>query len=75
ANALHLLPVCRFAPNAALTPNPLARLLKVCAPHGLCHAPQRNVYVMPFGSNIDVARCGWDAHMMSNGKFCHCERV
>ncbi|MDE7255204.1 MAG: hypothetical protein K2N54_03400, partial [Helicobacter sp.] len=25
-----------------------------------CHAPQRCVYVMPFGSNIDVARCGWD---------------
>ncbi|MDE7174118.1 MAG: hypothetical protein K2N70_07215, partial [Helicobacter sp.] len=22
--------------------------------------PQRCVYVMPFGSNIDVARCGWD---------------
>ncbi|MDE7254679.1 MAG: hypothetical protein K2N54_00690 [Helicobacter sp.] len=39
------------------------------APHGLCHAPQRFVYVMPFGSNIDVARCGWDAHTMSNSRF------
>ncbi|MDE7173908.1 MAG: hypothetical protein K2N70_06125 [Helicobacter sp.] len=36
ANALHLLLVCRFAPNAALTPNPLARSSIVCAPHGLC---------------------------------------
>ncbi|MDE7256205.1 MAG: hypothetical protein K2N54_08555 [Helicobacter sp.] len=32
------------------------------------HAPQRFVYVMPYGSNIDVARCGWDAHMMSNSR-------
>ncbi|MDE7255918.1 MAG: hypothetical protein K2N54_07060 [Helicobacter sp.] len=24
------------------------------------HAPQRFVYVMPLGSNIDVARCGWE---------------
>ncbi|MDE7255692.1 MAG: hypothetical protein K2N54_05900, partial [Helicobacter sp.] len=24
------------------------------------HAPQRCVYVMPYSSNIDVARCGWD---------------
>ncbi|MDE7255969.1 MAG: hypothetical protein K2N54_07340 [Helicobacter sp.] len=23
------------------------------------HIPQRNVYVMPYGSKIDVARCGW----------------
>ncbi|MDE7173279.1 MAG: hypothetical protein K2N70_02915 [Helicobacter sp.] len=35
ANALHLLLVCRFAPNAALTPNPLARSSNV-APHRLC---------------------------------------
>ena len=29
----------------------------------ICHAPQRFVYVMPFGSNIDVARCGWDVEI------------
>ncbi|MDE7173155.1 MAG: hypothetical protein K2N70_02285, partial [Helicobacter sp.] len=28
--------------------------------------------VMPFGSNIDVARCGWDAHMMSNSRLRDC---
>ncbi|MDE6979736.1 MAG: hypothetical protein K2O85_09260 [Helicobacter sp.] len=48
------------------------------------HIPQRFIYAMPFGSNIDVARCGWDAHTMSNSKekhfiayniFCHCERA
>ncbi|MDE7255143.1 MAG: hypothetical protein K2N54_03075 [Helicobacter sp.] len=39
------------------------------APHGLCRTPQRCVYVMPCGSNIDVARCGWDAYMMSNSRF------
>ncbi|MDE7256146.1 MAG: hypothetical protein K2N54_08255 [Helicobacter sp.] len=33
------------------------------------NAPQRCVYVMPCGSNIDVARCGWDAHMMSNSRI------
>ncbi|MDE7255145.1 MAG: hypothetical protein K2N54_03085 [Helicobacter sp.] len=22
-----------------------------------------------FGSNIDVARCGWDAHIMSNSRI------
>ncbi|MDE7173640.1 MAG: hypothetical protein K2N70_04755, partial [Helicobacter sp.] len=33
------------------------------------NSPQRCVYVMPYGSNIDVARCGWDAYMMSNGRF------
>ncbi|MDE7255621.1 MAG: hypothetical protein K2N54_05520 [Helicobacter sp.] len=33
------------------------------------HAPQRFVYVMPFGSNIDVARCGWDAYTMSNSRI------
>ncbi|MDE7255428.1 MAG: hypothetical protein K2N54_04535 [Helicobacter sp.] len=38
------------------------------APHGLCHAPQRFVYVMPYGSNIDVARCGWEIEIKSNGK-------
>ncbi|MDE7255987.1 MAG: hypothetical protein K2N54_07430 [Helicobacter sp.] len=27
------------------------------------------VYVMPVGSNIDVARCGWDARIMSNSKI------
>ncbi|MDE7254832.1 MAG: hypothetical protein K2N54_01480 [Helicobacter sp.] len=32
------------------------------------HIPQRCVYVMPCGSNIDVARCGWDDHMMSNSR-------
>ncbi|MDE7255678.1 MAG: hypothetical protein K2N54_05825 [Helicobacter sp.] len=31
------------------------------------HAPQRCVYVMPFGSNIDVARCGWESGIKSNG--------
>ncbi|MDE7256291.1 MAG: hypothetical protein K2N54_08985 [Helicobacter sp.] len=42
----------------------------------ICHAPQRCVYVMPCGSNIDVARCGWDyLESVSNGKFCHCERA
>ncbi|MDE7255316.1 MAG: hypothetical protein K2N54_03965 [Helicobacter sp.] len=25
-----------------------------------------------FGSNIDVVRCGWDAHTMSNGKLTDC---
>ncbi|MDE7256290.1 MAG: hypothetical protein K2N54_08980, partial [Helicobacter sp.] len=38
------------------------------APHGLCRAPQRCVYVMPCGSNIDVARCGWEFEIKSNGK-------
>ncbi|MDE7447858.1 MAG: hypothetical protein K2M51_02290 [Helicobacter sp.] len=33
------------------------------------HVPQRFVYVMPCGSNIDVARCGWDARTMSNSRF------
>ncbi|MDE7216980.1 MAG: hypothetical protein K2N20_02665, partial [Helicobacter sp.] len=32
------------------------------------NSPQRCVYVMPCGSNIDVARCGWDVKNMSNGK-------
>ncbi|MDE7256021.1 MAG: hypothetical protein K2N54_07605, partial [Helicobacter sp.] len=51
--------LAKRSPYPPLTPNPLARFLKVryaC----ICHAPQRCVYVMPFGSNIDVARCGWD---------------
>ncbi|MDE7254915.1 MAG: hypothetical protein K2N54_01910, partial [Helicobacter sp.] len=57
-------------------PQTPARFLNV-APHGLCHTPQRFVYVMPFGSNIDVARCGWEDGIKSNGKdfMCHCERV
>ncbi|MDE7254867.1 MAG: hypothetical protein K2N54_01670 [Helicobacter sp.] len=50
------------------------------------HAPQRCVYVMPFGSNIDVARCGWDYWNQEQWQrdatltlnmtsfHCHCER-
>ncbi|MDE7217803.1 MAG: hypothetical protein K2N20_06915, partial [Helicobacter sp.] len=40
-------------------PKPLARFFNVryaC----ICRTPQRCVYVMPYGSNIDVARCGWE---------------
>ncbi|MDE7255509.1 MAG: hypothetical protein K2N54_04955, partial [Helicobacter sp.] len=51
-----------------LTPNPLARSSNVryaC----ICRTPQRCVYVMPFGSNIDVARCGWGVHTMSNSRI------
>ncbi|MDE7256295.1 MAG: hypothetical protein K2N54_09005 [Helicobacter sp.] len=51
---------CEAFPLSPFNPQSLARFLKVCAPHGLCHVPQRFVYVMPCGSNIDVARCGWD---------------
>ncbi|MDE7254663.1 MAG: hypothetical protein K2N54_00610, partial [Helicobacter sp.] len=53
-------------------PQSLARSSNV-APHGLCRTPQRGGNVTPFGSNIAAARCGWDAHTMSNSKFCHCE--
>ena len=49
------------------TPKPLARFFNVhyaC----ICRTPQRCVYVIPFGSNIDVARCGWGLESVSNGK-------
>ncbi|MDE7255101.1 MAG: hypothetical protein K2N54_02865, partial [Helicobacter sp.] len=38
----------------------------------LCRTPQRCVYVMPCGSNIDVARCGWGLELMSNRKSKNC---
>ncbi|MDE7217358.1 MAG: hypothetical protein K2N20_04625 [Helicobacter sp.] len=33
------------------------------------YIPQRCVYVMPLGSNIDVARCGWESGIKSNGRY------
>ncbi|MDE7256055.1 MAG: hypothetical protein K2N54_07775 [Helicobacter sp.] len=32
----------------------------MCVALAYVHSPQRCVYVMPFGSNIDVVRCGWE---------------
>ncbi|MDE7254808.1 MAG: hypothetical protein K2N54_01360 [Helicobacter sp.] len=32
----------------------------MCVALAYVNAPQRCVYVMPCGSNIDVARCGWE---------------
>ncbi|MDE7217776.1 MAG: hypothetical protein K2N20_06770, partial [Helicobacter sp.] len=55
-------------PLSPFNPQSLARFLNVryaC----ICRNPQRCVYVMPCGSNIDVARCGWDAHTMSNSRI------
>ncbi|MDE7256145.1 MAG: hypothetical protein K2N54_08250, partial [Helicobacter sp.] len=67
-------------------PKPLARFFNVryaC----ICRTPQRCVYVMPYGSNIDVARCGWDVRIgeqwhrdvsltLNMTRFqCHCERA
>ena len=40
----------------------------MCVALAYVNSPQRFVYVMPYGSNIDVARCGWDVRIMSNGK-------
>ncbi|MDE7173881.1 MAG: hypothetical protein K2N70_05990, partial [Helicobacter sp.] len=33
------------------------------------NSPQRCVYVMPYGSNIDVARCDWEGRIKSNSRF------
>ncbi|MDE7255280.1 MAG: hypothetical protein K2N54_03780 [Helicobacter sp.] len=38
------------------------------APHGLCPYSTALRLCYAFGSNIDVARCGWDARMMSNSR-------
>ncbi|MDE7256230.1 MAG: hypothetical protein K2N54_08680, partial [Helicobacter sp.] len=68
-------------------PQTPARFLKVCAPHGLCRTPQRFVSIIAYGTYGDVARCGWEIGIKSNGKemfwlclnmtrfHCHCERV
>ncbi|MDE7254766.1 MAG: hypothetical protein K2N54_01145 [Helicobacter sp.] len=40
----------------------------MCVALAYVNSPQRFVYVMPFGSNIDVARCGWEIGIKSNGK-------
>ncbi|MDE7254830.1 MAG: hypothetical protein K2N54_01470 [Helicobacter sp.] len=45
-------------------PQTPARFLIVCAPHGLCQRSTALRLCYAFGSNIDVARCGWDAYMM-----------
>ncbi|MDE7255456.1 MAG: hypothetical protein K2N54_04680 [Helicobacter sp.] len=34
-------------------------LIRYCS-QILAPQPQRCVYVIPYGSNIDVARCGWE---------------
>ncbi|MDE7216643.1 MAG: hypothetical protein K2N20_00925, partial [Helicobacter sp.] len=36
------------------------------------NSPQRCVYVMPCGSNIDVARCGWEIRIKSNSRLRNC---
>ena len=51
---------CEAPPVSPLTipPTP-ARFLEVCAPHGLCHSPQRMRQRYAYGSNIAAVRCGW----------------
>ncbi|MDE7216964.1 MAG: hypothetical protein K2N20_02585, partial [Helicobacter sp.] len=34
----------------------------------LCRTPQRCVSIIAFGTYGDVARCGWEIRIMSNGK-------
>ncbi|MDE7174175.1 MAG: hypothetical protein K2N70_07510, partial [Helicobacter sp.] len=36
------------------------------------NSPQRCVYVMPCGSNIDVARCGWDVKKYEQWRIKDC---
>ena len=49
-------------------PQTPSRFLKVCAPHGLCHVPQRMRQRYAYGSNIAAVRCGWEDRIMSNGE-------
>ncbi|MDE7255284.1 MAG: hypothetical protein K2N54_03800 [Helicobacter sp.] len=38
----------------------------MCVALAYVNSPQRLRLCYAFGSNIDVACCGWDTHMMSN---------
>ncbi|MDE7254561.1 MAG: hypothetical protein K2N54_00090 [Helicobacter sp.] len=40
----------------------------MCVALAYANIPQRGGNVMPCGSNIAAARCGWDAHIMSNSR-------
>ena len=52
---------CEAPPLSPLTiPQTPSRFLEVCAPHGLCHSPQRMRQRYAYGSNIAAVRCGWD---------------
>ncbi|MDE7173205.1 MAG: hypothetical protein K2N70_02545, partial [Helicobacter sp.] len=74
-------------PLSPFDPQSLARFLKVCAPHGLCLYSTALRLCYAFGSNIDVARCGWEIGIgeqwqrdvsltLNMTRFhCHCERA
>ncbi|MDE5816843.1 MAG: hypothetical protein K2H55_05005, partial [Helicobacter sp.] len=46
--------------------------LFVCAPHGLCHCPQRMRQRYAYGSNIAAVRCGWEYCMSEQWRITNC---